>query len=470
MSKRAISPLDVYASLPRTNCKVCGEPNCMAFATKLINRETVLENCTPLKEEKYKGAYEKLWDILKPPVKEIIVGSGEKALKIGGKLVMYRHELSYSNPTALAVDVTDEMPEEEVLKRIRAVEGFSYDYIGQKLKLDLLAIRSVSSDPAKFASTVKKVVESTSLPLVLCSLNPEVIKAGLASAKDRRPLIYAATRDNWSAMADLALAYNLPLVVYTPDNLKLLRSVTKTLQEYGVEELVLDPGTLPEAGLGDTVSNLTIVRRAACKEDDPLSGLPILATPITVWTEYANLPEVAAWKEAYLASMLMTRYADILVMHSLDGWVLLPVTILRQNLYTDPRKPVAVESGLRKFGTPDKASPLLLTTNFALTYYTVASDIKSGGVNCHLLVVDTEGISVESAVAGRKLTAEGVAEALKQSKVETLVGHKRLIIPGRAARLSGEIESLTGWEVIVGPMDSSEIPKFLDERWSGRTV
>ncbi|MEM2912517.1 MAG: acetyl-CoA decarbonylase/synthase complex subunit gamma, partial [Candidatus Bathyarchaeia archaeon] len=154
------------------------------------------------------------------------------------------------------------------------------------------------------------------------------------------------------------------------------------------------------------------------------------------------------------------------IFHSIDGWVLLPNVVLRQNIYTDPRKPVAVEPGLKIFGKPDENSPVMMTTNFALTYYTVASDIESAGINCYLIVVDTEGIAVDSAVAGRKLTAEKVAEAIKTVKVEEKVKHRKLIIPGKAARLSGEIEELSGWQVMVGPRDSSDIPKFLQEKWT----
>ncbi|MFQ6076817.1 MAG: acetyl-CoA decarbonylase/synthase complex subunit gamma, partial [Candidatus Bathyarchaeia archaeon] len=401
MSKKSISPLDVYGLLPRTNCKECGEPNCMAFATKLINREVTLEECPPLKEEKYKSAYAKLWDLLKPPVKEVTIGVADQALKIGGKYVMYRHELTYYNPAAIAIDITDETPEDELMKRVKGIEGFSFEYIGQQLRLDLVAVRSVSNDPSKFGSAVENIVGSTPLPLILCSFNPDVIEGALAAAGGRRPLVYAANKDNWREMADMALAHNCPLSVYAPNDLRLLRSLTRTLTDYGVEDLVLDPGTFVDHGLGDTVNNFTLIRRAACKEGDSLFGFPLMGTPIVAWTEYGDVPEIAAWKEVCLAAMLITRYADLIVMHSLEGWALLPTVIFRQNLYTDPRKPVSVEPGLRKFGTPDEASPVMLTTNFALTYYTVASDIESSGVSGYLLVVDTEGISVESAVAGR---------------------------------------------------------------------
>ena len=208
-----------------------------------------------------------------------------------------------------------------------------------------------------------------------------------------------------------------------------------------------------------------MLRKAAIREGDELLGFPLLGVPLTAWIGHEGPPEVAIWNETWLASMLITRFADIMIMHSLDGWSQLPLTVLRNNLYTDPRKPVAVESGLRTFGEPNEASPLLFTTNFALTYYTVASDIESNGVECFLLVVDSDGLSVESSVAGRKLTADKIAEALKEIKAETVVKHKSLIIPGRAARLSGELEEASGWKVIVGPIDSSGIPKFVKEKW-----
>jgi len=437
----------------------------MAFATKLVNREVVLDQCLPLVEKKDKTNYLRLWELLKPPVKEIIIGTGNAAVKIGGKEVMYRHELTYVNQTVIAIDVTDEMEDDEFEKRVKGVEEFSYIYIGMNLSLDMVAIRSTSNDPQKFNSTVKKFVETSSLPAILCSFNPEVIENGLLVLGKKRPLIYAATKDNWRDMADLALMYNCPLAVFAPNDLTLLKSLTRTLFEYGVEDLVIDPGTFPHEGLSDTINNFTMLRKAAIREGDELLGFPLLGVPLTAWIGHEGAPEVAIWNETWLASMLIARYADIMIMHSLDGWSQLPLTVLRKNLYTDPRKPVAVESGLRTFGEPNEASPLLFTTNFALTYYTVASDIESNGVDCYLLVVDSDGLSVESSVAGRKLTADKIAEALREIKAESVVKHRSLIIPGRAARLSGELEEASGWEVIVGPMDSSGIPKFVKEKW-----
>jgi acetyl-CoA decarbonylase/synthase complex subunit gamma len=465
-SIRELSPIDVYKLLPMTNCKECGEENCMAFATKVVNREVSIDECPPLLTKKYEKAYRQLKEMLKPAVREIVIGAGDRALKIGGKLVMYRHEFAYFNPTAIAIDVTDEMSEEAILDRIKRTEGFCFEYIGQILRLDMIAVRSTSNDPEKFKAAIKKVVETTNLPLILCSLNPNVLEAGLMAAPKSRPLLYAATEDNWKSMAELALSHNCPLAVFAPDNLKLLKSLAKTLLEYGIEDLVLDPGTFLSDGLADTLNDFTMIRRAACKHGDALLGFPLIGVPMVAWMERGEAPEeIVKWREAYLAALLIVRYADIMILHSVDGWSLLPNVILRQNIYTDPRKPVAVEPGLKVFGTPDENSPVMFTTNFALTYYTVASDIESAKVNAYLLVIDSEGIAVDSAVAGRKLTAEKVAEAIKASGIETKVKHRKLIIPGKAARLSGEIEELSNWQVLVGPRDSSDIPKFLQEKW-----
>ncbi len=471
--KREIpSPIGVYKFLPRTDCKECGKKNCMAFAVKLVNREASIKECPPLLEKEYEGAYERLWRLLKPPVKEITIGAGDSTVRIGGEFVMYRHELSYINPTAIAIDVTDELHYDELLKRVNKVKNYTYTYLDQELKLDLVAVRSTANDPARFKTAVEKVAENTTLPLVLCSFNPDVLKAGLTSIQGKRPLIYAATRDNWMSMAELALTHKCPLAVSAPNDLKLLRSMTKTLIEYGLEDLVLDPGTDPNEGLLNTVNNFTTLRWMACREGDELLGFPVIGTPIAIWADQKAAPEIAKWWEASVASILITQYADLLIMHTIEGWAMLPVIILRQNLYSDPREPKGVKPGLRIFGEPDENSPVLFTTNFTLTYFTVSSDIQSSDISnkCYLLVVDTQGIGVQSAAARASkakggLTADMIAQTIKESSLGEKVKHRTLIIPGMVAHLSREIEDLTGWKILVGPSSSAEIPEFLREHW-----
>ncbi|MDR1993734.1 MAG: acetyl-CoA decarbonylase/synthase complex subunit gamma [Nitrososphaerota archaeon] len=463
---KELSPITIYKNLPKTNCKDCGQDNCMAFATKIVNREIDLDTCKPLLKPEYTKSYTILKDLLKPAVKEITLGTGDKAKKIGGKLVMYRHEFTYKNPTAIAIDVTDEMPEHEIIRRVQKTENFSYEYIGNTLKLDLIAVRSTSDDADKFKACVKKVSETTQLPLILVTLNPAIAEAGLMIIPKSRPLIYAATTTNWKDMAELAIMYDAPLVASAPNDLNALVSLAKTLQDYGVKDIVLDPGTFANDGLADTLNNFTMLRRAATKGGDELAGLPLLGVPMVAWANKGDMADdLVKWRESYIASMLITRFADIIILHNNDGWSLLPTVVLRQNIYTDPRKPVAVAPGLKVFGTPDENSPVMFTSNFALTYYTVASDIESSKTNAYLIVVDAEGAAIDSGVAGRKLTAEKIADAIKASGIENKVKHRKIISPGKASRISGEIEELSGWKVLVGPRDSSEIPKYIVDKW-----
>ena len=284
------------------------------------------------------------------------------------------------------------------------------------------------------------------------------MEAGLMAAPKARPLLYAANAPNWKDMAELAIMYDAPLVASSPNDLNGLVSLAKTLQAYGVKDIVLDPGTFANEGLQDTINNFTMLRRAATKAGDELAGLPLLGIPMVAW---ANKGETAddliKWRESYIASMLVVRYADALILHGNDGWSLLPLTVLRQNIYTDPRKPVAVAPGLKVFGTPDENSPVMFTSNFALTYYTVASDIESSKTNAYLIVVDAEGSAIDSGVAGRKLTAESIADAIKASGVESKVKHRKIISPGKASRISGEIEELSAGK---SSLDHATAAKF----------
>jgi acetyl-CoA decarbonylase/synthase, CODH/ACS complex subunit gamma len=464
-SIKEISPIDVYKLLPKTNCQECGEANCMAFATRLINGEYVLEDCTPLLREEHAQAYADLSELLAPPVKAVTFGTGDHAITIGGKHVLYRHDFTYHNPTAIAIDVTDTMSEEELLRRVEAISGFSYSYIGRTLQLDAIAIRSASRDPKAFARTVERVAEKTTYPFILCALDPEVMQAGLSHVAESRPLLYAATADNWEGMADLALQHACPLVVSAPGDVAQLRSLVHTLLDCGVRDLVLDPGTSVDAGMAGSILTNSAIRRSAFLSHDEYLGFPLLGTPISAWAGNELSPDAIRWKETFTASMLISRYADLLIMHSMEGWVLLPQLIWRFNLYTDPRKPVSVEPGVRTFGSPNGDAPLLITTNYALTFFTVESDLKAAHLDCYLIVVDTSGISVESAVAGRYLTADTVAEALTEFHAADLVSHRYLILPGLAARLSGETEEASGWTILVGPKDSSGLAAFLRERW-----
>jgi acetyl-CoA decarbonylase/synthase complex subunit gamma len=465
-SIKEISPIDVYKLLPKTNCGECHEANCMTFATRVVNGELTIDDCPPvINDKKYRANYEKLRDLMMPPVRAVTFGAGSNAIKVGGKYVLYRHEFTYHNPAPIAIDVADYMPKDEIAARLKMIGSFTFNYIGRTLNLDAVAVRSTMQDQAVFASTVKDVSGQTNLPLILCAYDPAIMAAGLAHVKERRPLLYAATRDNWKAMADIALQYQCPLVVSAPHDIPGLRSLVKTLVEYGVSDLVLDPGTSVEPNLALTVHEFSQIRRSVFQQNDELLGYPLLGTPISAWLSPEISRDVIQWKEAWIASMLLSRYADMLIMHSIEGWALLPQLVWRFNIYTDPRKPVSVDAGVKALGSPGPKSPVLITSNYALTYFMVENDIKTANIDCYLVVADTGGNSVESAVAGRYLTAESIATALKDNKVEDLVEHRHLVLPGLAARLSGETEEASGWHVMVGPRDSSGLSEYMKTQW-----
>ncbi|MEM0359637.1 MAG: acetyl-CoA decarbonylase/synthase complex subunit gamma [Candidatus Hadarchaeales archaeon] len=461
-AKKKIGPLDIYALLPKTNCGKCEPGVCMAFAARLAERTISLEECPPLWEKGQEANLKKLQEMLKPPVKEVKIGD----IKVGGQLVVRRHEYRYFNPVPLALTLEDTLSEVDLLKRIKKVEEYGYSYIGKTLRLDMLAPRYVSGDPSKFEATVRKA-SLTKFPLVLWCTDPGVMEKAVSLVKDRRPLLYAATKENWKEMGELALKYQCPLALYSPFDLKTLKSMAKTMMNWGLQDLLLDPGAGFGEMLKETVNCFTVLRNTAIRGEDPEVGFPLIASVARVWEDGGRKPEELAWEETALATILMVRYADLIILKSEEIWTWLPLIILRENIYTDPRKPVSVEPGMRAIGEVNENSPVMVTSNFALTYFTVASDIENSKVPSYLIVVDTGGLSVESSIAGRKMTAQTIADAIKASNVKEKVKHRKVILPGMAARYKGELEELLGfeWEVMIGPRDSSGIPKFLAEHW-----
>ncbi len=459
--------MNLYPLLPRTNCGECLPKTCMGFAVQLCERGLSLSQCPPLSDPKFQANLEKLETLLAPPVKEIVIGQGEREIKVGGQLVMHRHELRYFNKTAIFTTVDDSMAAEEIASHVRETSSFSYPYIGHTLRLDGITIRSRSGDAEKFRKTVEIVTGLTDMPLVLWSTDPAIISAGLEVAGDRRPLVYAADESNWEDMAELASRSGCSLAVHADGNVGTIRSLISAISDRGVKNLLIDPGCGFGEALPKSLDNMTMIRTSAISGDDSLLGHPLIGTPVTLWDQGNSLPdESIRWMESCLASMMTVRYADLVIIRDSSMWSTLPLVVLINNLYNDPRKPVSVEPGLRVFGTPDPVtSPVLITSNFALTYYTVLSDIEK--LNCYLLVADTEGLSVDSAVAGRKLNAQKVADIITSSGISEKVTHRTLIIPGLAARLKGDIEDAIKWDVMVGPRDSAGIPAYLKEKWEG---
>ncbi|ADP77322.1 acetyl-CoA decarbonylase/synthase gamma subunit [Methanothermus fervidus DSM 2088] len=450
-----LTAMDIYKLLPKTNCGRCGESSCMAFATKLLEKKKKIEDC-PLLSGAEK---EKLEELLAPAVKEITFGKGKKKVTIGGDEVLYRYQLTFYNPTALAIDVTDE---ENFMEKVKRLEKFEIERTGEKLTLDAIALRNKSNDPEKFAKAAEKL-KNSKYPLILCSFNSKSMEAALKVVGDERPIIYAATEENIDEMAELAKKYDCPLVLFVQSDLEKMKELSRKLRNLGVEDIILDPGTLVGEAIGDTLDNFTMIRRLAIEEKDDDFRFPIMGVPALARMYSADEIEKGI-REAMVAAALINRYADILILRGTEVWELLPVLTLRQSIYTDPRKPQAVDPGLYEFGKVDENSPVIITTNFSLTYYTVEGDLKSGKANCYLLVLDTGGKAVDVSVAGGQFNGKAVADLIKETGIEEKVKHRTLIIPGLAASVSGEIEDETGWKVVVGPRDSSELPDFLEKK------
>ncbi len=458
------SPMDVWKYLPGTNCQKCGEKTCLAFASLLLERKRKLSECPPLSEPRYEEKGRKLAELLAPEVREVQIGVGEHARMIGGEDVLHRHELTFFNRTALVYDVWDTMPEDELRARVERITNWKKFYVGEFLRLDGIAIRSVSYDPEQYRACVRCVSEETDLPLVLCSFEPGVLEEGLKEVSGRNPLLYAADETNWRAVLRMAKRYKVPVTLHSTD-LDMLTRLALTFSREGIDNLVLDPGTYPvNNGLADTFERFIKLRRAGIEEGNRGVAYPLIAIPMTSWMVHDD-PLYASYWEAMLACLFIIKYADIMILHSIEPHALITERTLVANIYTDPRRPVSVEPGLRIIGNPGPESPLFVTTNFALTYYTVESDLSSNKIDSYLMVVDTEGIGVESAVAGGQFTAETIKETLEKHEVESKVKHKIMIIPGLAARLSGETEDITGWTVLVGPRDSGRIPGWMDKHW-----
>jgi len=439
----ALTALDIYKNLPQTNCGKCGFPTCLAFAMQLANKKASIDACPDVSDE----AKELLESSAAPPIKLVKVGSGDREIEMGDEVVMHRHEKTFYHPVAYALMVDDDSPDIE--SKVQAAEEMKFERVGQEMQLDMIAVRSKSDDPAKFSSAVSAVKGKTSVPLVLVSQNPAVIEEGLKVCGSDRPLIHAATKDNFEKMAELAKANNCPLAVLEDSGLEELAELSKKVKEAGVEDIVLDLGKKP---LGKLFQELTLVRRLAIKKLFRPLGYPVIM--------FAGGEGASEGLEAAIGTM---KYASIVVMKEADRAIMYPLLTLRQNIYTDPQKPIQVKPGIYELNGPAEDSPVLITTNFSLTYFTVAGDIETSKVPSYLLVADSEGLSVMTAFAADKFTADTATELIESCGIADKVNHKKIIIPGQVARMSGKLNENSGWEVVVGPRDSSGLPKYLRE-------
>ena len=442
----ALTALDIYKILPKTNCGECGVPTCLAFAMQLATKKAAIDAC-PYATDDAKAT---LAGAAAPPIRLVSIGPAEKCIVIGKETVLFRHEETFYHPTAIAVRIRVDRSPEELRAAFERVVALQFDRVGQIVGIELVALEDVSGDAEQFAAAAE-VASGLGLGLVLISSAPEVLGAAAARIKAQRPLLYAATSENWEAMAEVAKTNACPLAVHGRD-LDDLADLTRRLAGAGLTDLVIDSGS---RGLAPTLTALTQIRRLALRKQFRPVGYPAMAFVVAD----AEIDQVTE------ASAYICKYAALVVTEELAPWQALTLVTLRQNIYTDPQVPIQVEAGLHTIGTPDETSPVFVTTNFSLTYFTVEADTETARTPAWLVVVHTDGQSVMTAWAADKFNAETIAKAIADSNVAEKVNHRRAVIPGGIAALSGKLEELSGWEILVGPKESAGIAAFMRTRW-----
>ncbi len=442
-----LSGLQIYKLLPKTNCKECGFPTCLAFGMKLAAKQAELSACPYVSDE----AKQALEAASAPPIRLVTVGSGDKKVEVGNETVLFRHEKTFFHQPGLFVRLKDTMPLAEFEAAVEQISGYKVERVGIELWVDGIAVENASGDGANFAKYVAAARFKADRPLVLIASEPASMASALEQTDGSAPLIYAAAADNWQAMADLAAKHNAPLAVRTDGDLGALAELTEQIKGVGIEDIVLDPGLRDLKG---SLAALTQLRRLALKSNFRPLGYPIVAFP----GEGADSPQ----DEAIQAAQHIAKYAGIVILDHFDPATVYPLLTLRLNIYTDPQKPIQVSPGLYEISNPQTDSPLLVTTNFSLTYFSVAGEVEGSGKPTWLLVCDSEGMSVLTGWAAGKFDAEKIAKSVQQFGVPSKVSHKRIVIPGLVSTISGELEEeLPGWEILVGPREAIHIPAYL---------
>ena len=443
----ALTGLQIYKLLPKTNCKECGFPTCLAFGLKLAAKGAELSAC-PYVSDEAKAALE---SASAPPVHLVTFGEGDHKIEVGNEVVMFRHDKTFYHRPGLALRVKDTQPAEEVARAVAEAAAYSVERVGMQLTLNAIAVENASADPADFVKCLETVKANAKLPLILMSRNPASIEAALNAGAGAKPLIYAADVENWQAMAELAKKSGAPLAVRARGSLDELATLADDLTKAGVQDLVLDTGTRDLAG---SLAQLTQIRRLAIKKSFKPLGFPIITFP----GEGAESVE----QEAIAAAQQIAKYAGIIVLDHFNPCVVYPLLTLRLNIYTDPQKPIQVSPGLYQFNEPGPNSPVLISTNFSLTYFSVAGEVESSGVPTWLVISDSEGLSVLTAWAAGKFTSESIAKTVKTCGIADKVERKVVTLPGMVATLSGELEEeLPGWKITVGPREAVDIQGYL---------
>ena len=437
----ALKGLDIFKLTPKTNCKACGSPTCMAFAMKVAQGAVPVDKCPHMSDE----AKAQLSEATAPPMKTVKVGAGAAEHTLGGETVLYRHEKTFVSRNLFAVDVTDNTDE-----KLAEIEKVDYERIGERMYVEALNVEC--KDAGSFGALVTKLSEKDRL-LILDVKDAAAADAALSVCAAKKPVLNGATPENYAQFVELAKKYDVVLGVSAPD-LDALYDTTAAIEKLGYKNLILD---VTGASLKDTFANAVQVRRAALKNSDRTFGYPSIVN-------VAKLAGNDTYMQTALASLFVIKYGSIIIMDGMSYAQALPLYGLRQNIFTDPQKPMKVEPGIYPLNGANENSPCVTTVDFALTYFVVSGELERSGVPCNFLISDAGGYSVLTAWAAGKFSAGSISKFIKEHNVEEKIKSRKLVIPGKAAVLKGELEErLPGWTIIVAPNEATGLVKFMKE-------
>lgn len=440
MAKK-LTGIEIFKLLPKTNCGECGIPTCMAFAMKLAQKNAELASCPYASDQ----AKEIIGAAAEPPIRLVKFGNG---IETGNELVMFRHEKTFVHQTVFSININSNLALKELQTKVRQIQDYVIERVGEKLTVEAICINDRSDSAEEYIAAVQEVCALFSGAIILKSIFTERLMAAAEKISHRVPLLHALTKENMQQMIPFLIDKNLPSII-TADNLDSAYSLASLVTEKGVRNIAID---IPSLNSASIIQHNTVMRKSA------LSGNKEFGFPLVNFiTGRENSNDLISD-----AASCICKYSSLLVFDNLDPEVLLSLMMLRQNIYTDPQKPIQVEPGLYKIGEPTAASPLIITTNFSLTYFIVSGEIESSGVSAHLAIVEAEGMSVLTAWAAGKFSGEKIATFLKSKNIADQMTCKDIIIPGYVACISGELEeNMLGWQILVGPQEASDIVPFL---------
>jgi acetyl-CoA decarbonylase/synthase, CODH/ACS complex subunit gamma len=444
----ALTGIEIYKKLPRTNCGDCGVPTCMAFAMKLAAGQAELSQCPHVSEE----AKAMLSEASAPPIRPVTIGTGKLATKIGAETVLFRHEKTFVNPPGLGVLITDAMSDADVDAKIERLNQLTFERVGLILRANLAVLKATKGDAAAFEALAKKVADKTECGIVLIADDPVVLGPAAKAIEDKKPLIGPATADNADKVAALAKGKNLP-VIAKADGIEKIIEVIKKLQAAGIKDIVLDTGARK---IKKALEDQVIIRRLGIVAKNRDAGFPTIVFPCEMTDSFL--------KESLYASLFIAKYSGVIVLSDVRGENLFPLTVARMNIYTDPQRPMATTPGIYELNNPKENSPVLITSNFSLTYFIISGEVEGSRMPAWLLVLDTEGLSVLTTWAAGKFVADAIGPFVKKSGILEKVKNLRLVIPGAVASISGELEEeLPDWKILIGPREAAYVTPFLKQ-------